>query len=200
MKLVKEILCCLLVFGLLALGAQSAMADALSDRTNALIKSADAYAKQGNIVAALQQYDKALSMRPGDLAIYYQRGLMFGRVGHYTSAINDFSLIIQREASSRRKRFPSARKYRAEGLVGLGQYQMAIEEYKAQLRQGSGAGNGKIWYYLAETYALMHRNDLALDAIKRGLATGSHWSGKMENLRTKILTGQKIVPHKPFSN
>jgi len=200
MKSIKEILCSVVIFGLLVLGAQSAMADALSDKVNSLVKSADSYARQGNIVVALQLYDQAIAMRPGDLGVYYQRGLMLGRTGHYGSAINDFSLVIQKDESSRRRRFPSARKYRAEALVGLGQYQMAADEYKAQLRQSSSGGNGKIWFYLAETYALLHRNDLALDAINRGVATGSHWSGKMENLRIKIITGQKIEPHKPFSN
>jgi len=200
MPLRKKIFITLVVGCFLLLGTQPIMADVLSDRVSNLIKSADIYAKQGNMVAALQLYDKAISMRPGDIGIYYQRGLMLGRAGHYARAIKDMSLVIQKDEASQRKRFPSARKYRAEGLVGLGQLQMAAEEYKAQLGQSSGDGNGKIWFYLAETYALMNRSDLALDAINRGLATGSHWGEKMQDLRMKIMTGQKITPHKPFSN
>lgn len=196
----KRKLVIFLTYLLLCCGVSPVLADAFGDKVNALVKSADVYAKQGNVVAALKLYDQAIAMRPGDVGIYYQRGLMLGKAGHYARAIKDMSLVIQKDETSPRRRFPSARKYRAEGLVGLGQLQMATEEYKAQLRQSTDGGNGKIWYYLAETYALMNRRDLALDAINRGLATGSHWGGRMQDLRMKIMTGQKITPHKPFSN
>lgn len=200
MILRKKIFIILLAGSFLLLGTQLIMADVLGDRVIALMKTADNYAKQGNMVAALQLYDKAISMRPGDIGIYYQRGLMLGRAGQYARAIKDMSLVINKDELSPKRRFPSARKYRAEGLVGLGQLPMAAEEYKAQLRQSSGDGGGKIWFYLAETYALMNRSDLALEAINRGLATGSHWGAKMQDLRTRILTGQRIKPHEPFSN
>jgi len=85
--------------------------------------------------------------------------------------------------------------------MGLGYMQNAIEDYSAILKRYPGNdGSGKIWFYLAEALALTNRNDLAIKAIDNGCATGSHWCEAMKILREKIVSGEKIVPHKPFSN
>jgi predicted Zn-dependent protease len=82
--------------------------------------------------------------------------------------------------------------------MALGYYQKASEDYLVFLRRAPK--DGKVWSYLVEAYALMKRSDLALAAINRGLATGSHWSGKLKELQMQIMMGQKITPHRPFSN
>ena len=85
--------------------------------------------------------------------------------------------------------------------MGLGKMQNAVDDYSAILeRNPKSSSSGKIWFYLAEALALMNRNDLAIKAIAKGCATGSHWCEKMKVLRKKILSGEKISPHMPLSN
>jgi hypothetical protein len=46
----------------------------------------------------------------------------------------------------------------------------------------------------------MGKKDAALSAVRKGLATGSHWEGRLKTLQMQILTGEQITPHKPLSN
>lgn len=187
----------MLVLSLLVLISFSAQA-VENDKAQQLMKNAIMHSKNNNHQMALTLSGQALQIRPYDLNLLYQRASVWGRGGYYMKAIEDLSMVIREDELAARLRFPAARKFRAECYVALGEMQKAVDDYNALLRRNPQ--NGKIWYYMAETLALMGRRDWALEAIDRGKATDSHWKNKMEPLREKIMSGKKIIPHKPFSN
>lgn len=166
-------------------------------RVKLLVQNGDAYSKQGNHLLAINMYDQAIRISPGDMGLYYRRAFIFGAAGQYGSAIKDLNRVIG-QGKMGKGRFPAAVRFRADCFMALGQMQRASEDYLAFLRKDPG--DGKVWSYLVEAYALMGRSDLALQAVNKGLATGSHWSGRLKSLQMQILTGETITPHKPFSN
>jgi tetratricopeptide (TPR) repeat protein len=180
------------------LGCKVCMAADYSGQLGALIKNAETYSRQGDYANALLMYDSAIKIAPADPQLYYRRAAVYGRSGNYMSAINDLTQVIDADERNSKLRFPGARKFRAECFAVLGLPQKAVEDYTVLLRKNPSSG--KLWHYLAEVYAVMHRNDLALKAIERGLATNSHWSSKLKGLQRRIMTGEKISLHRPFSN
>jgi len=182
-------------------GGKVCMAADYSGQLGALIKNAETYSRQGDYANALLIYNRAIKIAPADPQLYYRRAAVYGRSGNYMSAINDLTQVINADQRNSKLRFPAARKFRAECFASAGYLQKAAEEYIALLRRNPRSkGAGKIWYYLAEVYAVMQRNDLAIEATQRGIATGSHWVGKLKGLQRRIMTGEKISLHPPFSN
>lgn len=177
---------------------QTCQAASYSGKVGFLVKSAENYSNQGNHVMASMMYDQAVRMQPGDLELYYRRAASYGRAGYYQNAINDLSRVISSDEMSAKRRFPSARKFRAECYAKTGLMQKAVNDYKVCLERNPNSG--KILYYLAELYAVMQRKDLALSTIEKGLKTNSHWVGKIKVLQTRILNGEQINLHAPFSN
>ena len=166
-----------------------------------LINNAEAYNKQNNYAMALKMYDRAIELTPGDIGLHYRRAVTYGRSGNYMSAIQDLTLVINADEKNQARQYPAARKFRAECYASAGFLHQSAEEYIALLRRDPRSkSSGKIWYYLAEVYAVMQRKDLAVKAIRRGIATGSHWSGKLKKLEHQIMAGRKISLHPPFSN
>ena len=157
--------------------------------------------KKGGHAFALKLCHEAIKLQPGNLDTYYRRAFIYGRKGDYANAIKDFSIIIKYDEKAERRKYPSARKFRADCFMGLGYMQNAVDDYWVMLKRNpTSRKSGKIWNYLAEALALMNKTQEALEAIQRGCATGSHWCEKMKILQKKILTGQKIQPHRPLSN
>jgi len=158
------------------------------------VRNADIYFKQGNYFIAINMYDRAIKMNPNNIELYYKRASALGKSKQYGRALKDLSLVIRKAKNN----FPHAIRFRADCYMALGYIQRASKDYLVFLK--SLPKDGKVWSYLGETYALMGRTDLALKAIRRGLATGSHWEKRLKNLQMEILSGTKIKPHVPFSN
>lgn len=188
----------LAVFVCLSLASQQCQAAGTLNQAEKLMRIATQYSKQGNPMMAVKFCDQAIQLRPNDLSLFYQRALIWGRGGFYTNAVKDLSLVIREDGQSTRRRFPAARKFRAECFAVLGQMQRAVDEYKALLQENPQSG--KLWYYMAEILAVMKRTAWALQAADRGIATGSHWAVRLEKLKNNILLGQEIKLHRPFSN
>ncbi len=187
----------IMVFALLILTSLPAQGFE-NDKAQQIMAKALTYSKNNNHALALSLSDQALQLKPNDLNLIYQRATIWGRGGYYMKSIEGLSLVIREDELSSRQRFPAARKFRAECYAALGSMQKAVDDYNMLLRRSPESG--KIWYYLAEVLSVMGRNDWALQAIQRGQATKSHWKTKLEVLRKDILSGKKIVLHKPFSN
>jgi tetratricopeptide (TPR) repeat protein len=186
--------------GLLALvlTLSSSFAAGVDEQVGILVRNAKIYSQQGNQLMAIKTFDQAMKLQPNNLGLYYERASMMGKAGFYANAIKDYTFIINQDNLSGRTRFPHAPRFRADCYMATGQYQAAIQDYNAFLR--TAPGDGKVWSYMAEALSLNLRNDLALVAIQKGLATGSHWSGRLKSLQQQIMTGEKITPHKPLSN
>ena len=150
---------------------------------------------------ALKCCNEAIKLQPNNLAGYYVRGFVFGRMEDYKSAVENFSLVIRQDEKNKKLKFSKARKFRADCYLGLGLFKYAAKDYSIMVKRDPKSNkSGKLWFYLAEACALMGESNAAFSAIKNGCKTGSHWCKKMEILQKKILLGKKIVPHKPLSN
>lgn len=180
---------------LVVCGALSGFAWGVSEAQNVqtLVSKAQQYSRQKNkSQLAISYINKAIKLQPRNQQLYYQRALILGRAGMYSAAIPELSRF------ARMKEFPHAIRFRADCFMAMNDMRSATRDYFAFLRKEPK--DGKVWFYLAEAYVLMGDKKSALAAINKGLATGSHWSKKLKNLRIQILTNQIVKPHKPFSN
>jgi len=168
------------------------------NKLGTLIATADAYSKKKNYIMSAKLYSQAIRISPGNSDLYYLRAFSWGKSGNYGFAIKDFTYVINQDRAERKSRYPHAPRFRADCYVAIKAMPQAVKDYHDFLRRESK--DGKVWSYLAEAYYLMGRSDLALKAIAKGITTGSHWEGKLKEMRTKILLGKKILPHKPLSN
>ena len=173
----------------------------VDQKVQTLLSRAEYLSKKGNHQMALKFCNETIKLQPNNLAGYYVRGFVFGRMKFYKGAIENFSLVIKKDERNKKLNFPKARKFRADCYLGLGIYEYAAKDYSIMLKKNPKSNkSGKIWFYLAETYALMGKKNAAFSAIKNGCKTGSHWCNQMKVLQQKILLGKKITPHKPLSN
>jgi tetratricopeptide (TPR) repeat protein len=174
----------------------------IKSKVNLLSTQAEANSKKGQHRAAFNLINHAIELQPNNPYLYYQRAFIYGRAGLYPSAVKDFNIVVKsdrlRVTRGEALRFPHAQRFRADCFMALGHIGQAIKDYKGFLERAPK--DGKVWSYLVEAYALIGRRDLALDAIQKGLATGSHWSERLRDLQNQILSGQRIVAHKPFSH
>ncbi len=163
------------------------------ERAEQFAEQAAQYSRQeGKQFLAVAYINRAIKLQPKRVELYYKRAFILGRVGQYALAISDFNRFVNN------RKYPHAIRFRADCFMALGMLQKAVEDYTAFLR--FDPKDGKVWSYLTESLALMGRKDLALDAARKGLATGSHWSKRLRELQRKVLLGEMITPHKPFSN
>lgn len=165
----------------------------LQEHVNGLVHQADQYSKDDKKkFIAIAYINEAIKLQPRNLQLYYKRAFILGRAGLYNEAINEFTRFV------RHKEFPHAVRFRADCFMAIHDMPRAVRDYRAFLARE--AKDGKVWSYLVEAYALMGDTHNALKAVNQGLATGSHWSGRLQSLQAQIVSGQRIKPHKPLSN
>lgn len=158
-----------------------------------LVSQAEKYSKtKGKEFIAVSYINQAVKLEPQNLQYRYKRAFILGRARLYEEAIREFSKLMSQEG------FSHAVRFRADCFMALGDMQNAAKDYHSFLRKAPR--DGKVWSYLVEAFALMGNKQAALAAASRGLSTGSHWSKRLKKLQQKILMGQKITAHKPFSN
>lgn len=156
-------------------------------------KMAASFSQKKEYHHALRFINQAIKLQPEKLRFYYQRAFIYGKKTDYGNAINDFSKCILDP-----KNFPHAVRFRADCYMVLGQYQLAVDDYMAFLKKNPK--DGKVWSYLAEAFVLKKDTKNALTACRYGLKAKSHWTKRILILQEKILTGQRITPHKPLTN
>lgn len=158
-----------------------------------LVGQAESFSRQaGKQTLAVAYMNKAIQLQPNRAGLYYKRARIFGRAGMYVNAIKDLNRLVNN------KSYPHAIRFRGDCYLALGLFQRAVKDYTAFLR--FDPKDGKVWTYLTEALALMGRRDLALEAVRKGLATQSHWAKRLNELQRQIVMGERITPHSPFSN
>ena len=183
----------------LVLLTDSTFAITRQEYVNDLVSKASHYSRQeGKSFLAINYINEAVKLQPGNLNIYYKRAFIYGRLGLYTESIKDLNFILR--SKSGRKKFTSALKYRAECYSAIGEYARAIADYKRMINNRTTKKSGKMWYYYAELLWFIGNKGEALKAVNIGLKTGSHWVGKIKTLENKILSGERVKLHRPFSN
>ena len=141
---------------------------------------------------AVQLINKAISLQPGNLELYYKRGFILGRAGRYDLAIKTFNKLVPK------KQFPHAVRFRGDCFMALGYYKRAAADYSKFLKKYPK--DGKVWSYLVEALALMGDRSSAMAAAQKGIMAGSHWTKRLEVLYGQLASGQGIEPHQPLSN
>lgn len=183
-------------------GDWDALASPAEQRVEALLSHAEKIAQdRANHMMVMKLCNEAIRLQPREVGTHYRCGLILGRMGDYVGAVRNFSYVITNDGSGGKLKYPAARKLRADCFMGLGMMQNAIDDYSHIVKENpKGNKTGKIWFYLAEAFALANRKDLALNAIEQGCATGSHWCERMRSLQQKIIKGEEIIAHQPLSN
>ncbi len=160
---------------------------------DSLVAQAEQYSRQeGNESLALKYINAAIKLQPKREDLYYRRAFILGRAGQYIYSVKEFNRFVKNS------KYPHAIRFRGDCFMALGDYRQAAKDYSAFL--GSSPADGKVWSYLVEVLALMGARQAALEAAAKGLATGSHWSERLQELQESILLNRIIKPHKPFSN
>ena len=169
-----------------------AFGQSAGEYVNQLADKAMYESRKGSYPKALQYINKAIKIQPKRMDLYYHRAIIIGRSGNYVEAIKEFSRFASHE------KFSHAIRLRADCYMAIRMYENAAKDYLSFLK--NSPRDGKVWSYLAETFALGGNKKAALGAVQRGLATKSHWSKRLKILQKQILTGKLIVPHKPLTN
>ncbi len=191
--MIQHYLALVVLISIVFLGCIPSQAATRQERADNFAKQADQYSRQkGKHFLAIAYINNAIKLQPKRADLYYKRAHILGRIGQYARAIKDFNRFVNS------RKYPHAIRFRADCFMALGMFQNAVNDYTVFLR--GAPKDGKVWSYLTEALAFMGRRDLALDAARKGLKTGSHWSKRLSELRRKILSGESITPHKPLSN
>jgi tetratricopeptide (TPR) repeat protein len=87
------------------------------------------YLELGQYQNAIEEYDKAIRLKPNNAGTYYDRGMAYHHLGQYQSAIEDYSKAIELDPKN-------AEVYNTRGYAfhSLGQYQRAIDNYDESIR------------------------------------------------------------------
>lgn len=191
----KKTIYCLasfLIFFMLHLPTE-VLCETKAEQVNKLARQAEHLSKKkGNHAAARKFINRAIKLQPQNMELYYRRAFILGRAGQYQAAAGEFSRFVHND------RFGHAVRFRADCYMAMGLLNKAARDYMAFLKRSPK--DGKVWSYLVEVLALTGKTQYALKAANRGISTESHWTEKLVSLKQKILTGEPIVPHKPFSN
>jgi tetratricopeptide (TPR) repeat protein len=125
---------------------------------------------------AIQTFDEALGLDPDLVDVYYNRGLIYSRLGYHAAAINDFSRVLSIGGDRPRPNLPQdlqvmAYCYRAQARHYLNQSLLALEDCNRAL---------DIDFYCAQAYQRrgLVRLDLGLqqEALE-DLQTAVHIAG-----------------------
>jgi tetratricopeptide (TPR) repeat protein len=83
-----------------------------------------AYVVLGNYNQAIEDYDRAIEIRPGYVDAYNNRGSAYKGLGNYRRAIEDYNRAIEI-----RPGYVDAYNNRGNAYIALGNYKQAIEDY-----------------------------------------------------------------------
>ena len=185
------------LFFIVIIGVVTSSAVTQQEYVNNLVNKAMHYSRQeGKETLAVSLINKAIKIQPRNLKLYYKRASVKGHIKNYAGALSDLN-IVMRNDTGRKKKFPSAVKYRAECFSALGYMKNAIDDYKIAT---SSLHSAKIWLYYAELLWYLGQKSEALDAINKGLSLNQHWTPKLRKLQNKIFSGEKVKLHTPFTN
>jgi len=169
-----------------------AQPEAASQEVKMLVANAEKCLRQeSHKYLAIDYVNRAIALQPTNLKLFYYRAFVYGKLKYYTEALKNLNFVAQNDPAGRKK-------YQAECYAAMGDYNKALVAYRTFLRKARKSG--KIWYHCAELLWFLGDREQALGVVENGLQTGSHWQGKFEALRNKIIAGQQVQLHTPFSN
>lgn len=121
---------------------------------NSLVSNARQLISTGNAAMAIESLDKATKLRPGNLSVYFYRGLAYDESGDPSKAYDDYALSL-RKAKSIGMDSSELRVNLGNSLTKLGFYKEALYDYQRALE--IDPKNGAAHLYLGR--ALLQKGD-----------------------------------------
>jgi Tfp pilus assembly protein PilF len=103
--------------------------------------------QQGRYESALEKFEQAAKLSPGNATVYNMKGLCYMRMEQYDQALSAFD-----EALSLIPSFTDARNNRGATYLAMGQYRMAEVDFNAVLADSTYPHKYEVYYNLAMTY------------------------------------------------
>jgi len=127
------------------------------------------YISEGNLHYNLQQYEqaiqnynKALELKPDFPKALYNRGIAYRYVGQYERAIQDYDKALEL-----RPDYPEALVNRGLAYIHLGQYEQAIQDFNRAVELRADYATPR--YNMACAYSVMNKPDEALKWLKEAI-------------------------------
>lgn len=117
---------------------------------SALFNRAEYYLAEGRNKEAIEDYTKAISLRPYDPHLYLSRGVAYGKLNMHAKALHDFNKAEKLDPSRHET-------YRNKSIIyiRLGQYDKAYSELKKYV--SLNPGDPEIWSTLESLNKLRNR-------------------------------------------
>ncbi|MFX0069257.1 MAG: protein kinase [Candidatus Hodarchaeota archaeon] len=134
--------------------------DRVSDRERFLIEGSFYLGSEKTFDKAIEAYTKLVELYPGDLSGIFGLGALYHNIEEYDKAIEWFEKAIPNNVNTISPYTGAARAYWRKGLSNKAKE--ILEEYITNI-----SDNAVIHYYLARTYILQGKLDLALTEIDK---------------------------------
>ncbi|NIN92642.1 protein kinase [bacterium] len=134
--------------------------DRVSDRERLLIEGSFYLGSEKTFDKAIEAYTKLVELYPGDLSGIFGLGALYHNIEEYDKAIEWFEKAIPNNVNTISPYTGAARAYWRKGLPNKAKE--ILEEYITNI-----SDNAVIHYYLARTYILQGKLDLALTEIDK---------------------------------
>jgi len=85
-------------------------------------------ARQGKLTLALEDYNHAIELGPGEVDGYLNRGVTYEALGRLDEAVNDYNMVLAIDPDD-----PAAWNNRGNALMGLGKFRDARDSFKTAL-------------------------------------------------------------------
>ena len=110
---------------------------------SALLMRGLGLSSKGQADRAIEDYERAMKLRPDDFLLFYARGLAYARKGFYDLAIQD-----QDEAIRLQPDYAASFANRASAYLNLGRYDRALQDHDKAVQldpDNGGRWNGRCW-------------------------------------------------------
>lgn len=120
----------------------------LGDRAAALIQRGTIYLRKGDTERAINDYDAALQLRPGDVIALNRRGEAYSNRAAFERAIADYDQAVRLNP-----RYPLAFRNRARIHFYRGDFTAAAEDFRTAESIDRGNSYSLLWRFVAEARA-----------------------------------------------
>ncbi|MDG5766390.1 tetratricopeptide repeat protein [Balneolales bacterium ANBcel1] len=145
---------------------------------------------------ALEKYNQAIELNPSYVSAYYQRGLVFRRMGQLENAIENFDISIElADEAGDQENVERGQRAVRDYLVYRASEQIENENFNRALdllNRAAGYGeSASLHYRFAETYNFLERHNDALSSAQRALELEDGSRADMARIYFEVGVAQK---------
>ncbi|MCD4750443.1 MAG: tetratricopeptide repeat protein [Thermoanaerobaculales bacterium] len=132
-----------------------------------LMRQGSQLLQQGRYEAALDKFEKANDLAPGNTTIFNMIGLCHLRLGQFDQALLAFGTSLDLAPA-----FTDARNNRGATYLAMGQYRMAEVDFSAVLSDSTYPHRSEVFYNLGVTYLGRGLQTAAKENFRRAVTSG----------------------------